>query len=134
MKEAIFVAEYVKDFATRRAAEAAGYSPDSGYELLKNERIQNSIRSIVNERLNEMNIDAEWVLYELVDNHQIARQQGNISASNTALNTIAKHVSVDALAKQKIEIDDVSDRELTERLARGRKRMNDESEGDISFL
>ena len=81
-----------------------------------------------------MNIDAEWLLYELVDNHRIARQHGNISASNTALGTIAKHVTVDALAKQKIEIDDVTDRELLERLQRGRQRMNKTDDEDISFL
>jgi phage terminase small subunit len=132
VKEATFVIEYVKDFAPRRAAEAAGYTPDHGYELLKDERIQNSVTSIVMERMDDMNIDASWVLYELVDNHRIARQQGNISASNTALVTLAKHIDVDALAKQRIEIDDVSDRELLQRLQDGRKRMNKDDE--VSFI
>jgi phage terminase small subunit len=133
VKEATFVIEYVKDFAPRRAAEAAGYAADWGYELMKLEQIQNSVTSIVMERLDVMNIDAEWVLYELVDNHRIARQQGNVSASNTALVTIAKHIDVDALAKQRIEIDDVSDRELLQRLQDGRKRMN-KTDDEVSFI
>ena len=133
VQDATFVIEYVKDFSPRRAAECAGYDPGHGYELLKKDDIVACVRAIVEDRMTEMNIDAEWLLYELVDNHRIARQHGNISASNTALGTIAKHVSVDALAKQKIEIDDVTDRELLERLQRGRKRMNKTDEG-ISFL
>ena len=115
-KEATFVIEYVKDFAARRASEAAGYAADHGYELLKREGVIESIRGIIEDRLENVGIDAEWLLFELVDNHRIARQQGNISASNTALGTIAKHVTVDALAKQRFEIDDVSDKELTKRL------------------
>ena len=102
-QDATFVIEYVKDFSPRRAAEYAGYAPDHGYELLKRDDIIACIRAIVEERMTEMNIDAEWLLYELVDNHRIARQHGNISASNTALGTIAKHVTVDALAKQKVD-------------------------------
>lgn len=133
-QDSTFVIEYVKDFSPRRAAECAGYAPEHGQVLMKRDDIIECIRKIVEERMTEMNIDAEWLLYELVDNHRIARQHGNISASNTALGTIAKHVTVDALAKQRIEIDDVSDRQLTERLMRGRKRMNDENEKEISFL
>lgn len=133
-KDAVFVIEYVKDFSPRRAAEAAGYAPDHGYKLLEDEKITNAIRAIINERMEDINIDAEWLLHELVDNHRIARQHGNISASNTALGTLAKHVSIDALAKQKLEIDVTSDRELFERLHRGRKRMKDDDDGEVSFL
>ena len=120
-KEAIFVIEYMKDFSPRRAAEASGCMPDSGGEILKREKVAFAINKIVTERLTDINIDAEWLLHELVDNHRIARQHGNITASNTSLGTIAKHVSVDALAKQKLEVDVVSDRELTDRLIRGRR-------------
>jgi hypothetical protein len=91
------------------------------------------VRNIVADLIPEIGIDAEWLLYELVDNHRIARQHGNISASNTALGTIAKHVHVDALAKQRIEIDDVSDRELLQRLQDGRKRMN-KNDDEVSFI
>lgn len=133
-KEATFVIEYMKDFSPRRAAEAAGCMPDSGSEILSRPKVAHAIEMIITERLKDINIDAEWLLHELVDNHRIARQHGNITASNTALGTLAKHVSIDALAKQKVEIDVVSDRELTDRLIRGRKRMNNENDGEVSFL
>lgn len=129
-KEATFVIEYVKDFATRRAAEAAGYSPEHGYELLKRPEVMEAIQNVMDDRLEDVGIDAEWLLYELVDNHRIARQQGNISASNTALMTIAKHVSVDALASQKMEVDVTTDSDMVERIRRGRQRVS----GEVSFL
>ena len=132
-KEATFVIEYMKDFSPRRAAEASGCSPDSGSEIMKRDKVAKAIEMIITERLKDTGIDAEWLLHELVDNHRIARQHGNITASNTALGTIAKHVSVDALAKTKVELDVTSDRELFERLHRGRKRMT-EDDGDVSFL
>lgn len=102
-KDASFVIEYVKDCAPRRAAEAVGYAPDTGYELLKREEIQDAIASVLNERLEEVGIDASWLLYELVDNHRIARQQGNISASNTALKIIAQLAVIDAMASQRLD-------------------------------
>jgi len=120
-KEANFVIEYCKDFAARRAAEASGYAPDTGYGLLKKEHINAAIENVLAHRLEASHIDAEWVLMEAVDNHLIARQQGNISASNTSLNLVAKHVFVDAFAAEKVEVN--SDKEVMERLRRGRQRL-----------
>lgn len=131
-----FVIEYVKDFSPRRAAEASGFEPDTGYALLKREDIQASINHILSKRQEASDIDAEWVLMEAVDNHQIARQAGNISASNTALNLVAKHVFVDAFAAEKVEVN--SEKEIMDRLMRGRKRRNEEEStptgDDVSFM
>lgn len=123
-RNAIFVVEYVKDFSPRRAAEVVGLSPESGYELLKRPEIAEAIEEIISDRCENAGIDAEWLLYELVDNHRIARQQGNISASNTALGSIMKHVSVDAEARKRIEMDVTTDQELLDRLRRGRERVS----------
>lgn len=125
-KEAAFVLEYTKDFAPRRAAEAAGYEPDSGYALLKKETIERAINRVIADRLDNYQIDAEWVLMEAVDNHLIARQMGNISASNTALKLIAQHTAVDALASNKVEIDLASSDEMAARLMRGRQRLREQ--------
>jgi len=125
-KEANFVIEYCKDFAPRRAAEASGYAADTGYQLLHHEHIATAIDKVLESRLDASHIDAEWVLMEAVDNHMIARQQGNISASNTALGLCAKHKMVDAFAAEKIEVN--SDKEIMDRLLRGRKRLNGESD------
>ncbi len=132
-----FVIEYVKDFSPRRAAEASGFNRDHGYELLKRDDISNVINYILSQRLEASHIDAEWVLMEAVDNHMIARQQGNISASNTSLNLVAKHVFVDAFAAEKVEVN--SDKEIMERLVRGRKRMstddsNNTEDDEVSFF
>lgn len=132
-RDAVFVIEYVKDFSVRRAAEASGYSPETGYAILKKPEVVEALSKIMDERIEEVGIDAEWVLFELVDNHRIARQQGNISASNTALLTLAKHISVDALAKQKVEMEVTGDAELIERLKRGRDRLRGDSD-EVSFI
>lgn len=138
-KEHIFLRNYVKDFNARRAAEASGFDPEAGYTLLEKESIKTALEFIVSESFENMTIDAEWLLWELVDNHKIARQHGNISASNTALNTIAKHVSVDALAKQQVQLDVIGDDEIVKRMKLGRLRaagllQDDNVEEDISFL
>lgn len=132
-KEANFVIEFTKDFAPRRAAEASGYAADTGYQLVQKEHIAEAIDRVIQSRLEASHIDAEWVLMEAVDNHMIARQQGNISASNTALTMVAKHTFVDAFAAEKVEIN--SDKEIMERLMRGRKRLTgdrvDQTTGEI---
>lgn len=135
-KEANFVIEYCKDFSARRAAEASGYSPDNGYAQAQKEHIAAAIQRVLAMRLDASHIDAEWVLMEAVDNHLIARQRGNIPASNTALNLVAKHVFVDAFAAEKVEVN--SDKEVMDRLLRGRKRIKDkqdtDNKEDVSFL
>jgi len=138
-KKANFVVEYIKDFATRRAAEASGYSPDHGYRLLEDPDINAAIEYIIQQRLEANQIDADWLLTEMVDNHMIARQQGNISASNTALNMVGKHKRVDAFAADKIKVS--TDADVIDRLAAARKRLSgsqqldsDDSEDPPSFL
>ena len=134
-KKANFVVEYVKDFAPRRAAEASGYSPDTGYSLLQDFEICAAIEDIIQKRLEANLIDADWLLGEMVDNHMIARQQGNISASNTALGMVGKHKRVDAFASDKLNINIDTDAEVTERLRRGRDRINkNQSNDDPSFF
>lgn len=135
-KEANFVVEYIKDFAVRRAAEASGYYPDHGYKLLQKQEISDAIEHIIQQRLEVNMIDADWLLNEMVDNHMIARQQGNITASNTALNMVGKHKRVDAFAADKIKVS--TDADVMDRLVAARKRLNkdtDEPEqDDISFF
>lgn len=133
-KEANFVIEFTKDFSARRAAEASGYAPDHGYKLKEKVEIAAAIERVIESRLEASHIDAEWVLMEAVDNHMIARQAGNITASNTALNLVAKHTFVDALSAEKVEVS--SDHEIMARLLRGRKRLSkiDNDEEEVSFM
>lgn len=117
-----FLTEYLKDFSPRRAAEASGFSPEYGYQITQEEAFQEALSYVLMEKLDSSCIDAEWVLMELVDNHGIARQQGNIGASNTALGIIAKHKLVDAMAREKVDMEVTTSKELVERLLRGRRR------------
>lgn len=139
-KEANFVIEYTKDFDARRAATASGYAPDSGYQLLNKENIGAAVDRVLQQRLENCHITASWLLMEAVDNHMIARQNGNITASNTALNLIGKHIHVDAFAKEKVDLTVNTSKEVMERLLRGRRRASgddqDEEQDDepISFM
>jgi len=118
-----FAIEYSKDFNARRAAAVCGYAPESGYTLSEREDVQTVLSVIASKRLESSHIDAEWVLMEAVDNHLIARQSDNITASNTALNLIAKHTMVDALASDKLNLNVQGDKEIRDRLMRARHRV-----------
>lgn len=136
-KKANFVVEYIKDFAPRRAAEASGFAADHGYVLLKDEDVVRSIEVILQNRLEHNMIDTDWLLYEMIDNHMIARQQGNIAASNRALNMVGKHKRIDAFAADKIKVS--TDADVVDRLAAARKRLSDhsghdETEDNVSFF
>lgn len=115
-----FATEYSLDFNAPRAAEAVGLSPGVGHELLSHSVVQQALGEILDQRLHDVNIDAEWLLKEAVKNHRLARQAGNLNASNRALELIGKLSQVDAFAAQKIDV--VNHTEVTERLRRGRSR------------
>lgn len=128
-----FVIEYVKDFDKRRAAEASGYSPDTAHKLLSRDDVGAAIDYILDERLEASDIDAEWLLMELVDNAHIAKQTGKIAASNTALGMIGKHCSVDAFAADKIKVEGAD--VIVSRLKRGRERnIGEKRDDEVSFF
>lgn len=132
-KHALFVIEYVKDCATRRAAEAAGYAADYGYKLRDIPEVSAAIDKIFQDRLEANMIDTDWLLYEMIDNHHIARQQGNITASNTALNMVGKHKRIDAFAADKIKVS--TDADVIDRLVAARRRLSrDKEDDDVSFM
>lgn len=103
VEESVFCIEYVKDMAPRRAAEAAGLDPEEGARVLARKHVKAAISRVMADRLDHVLVDKEWVMNELRDNHYIARQQGNIAASNKALDQVAKHTDVDAYAADKVE-------------------------------
>lgn len=120
-KRNFFVVEYVKDFNAARAAERAGYAnPAYGNALLEEEDVQALIHWYIDETKKDAKISAEWVMWEAVDNHRIARQQGNLSASNAALKLIGQLTSVDAFAAEKVTHS--LDEDVVDRLTRGRER------------
>lgn len=102
-EQAHFVIEYLKDLDEQRAARACGLHPDKGLSLLRSKNVSQAISRVLSDRLENVLIDSEWLLNELRDNHLLARQSGNISASNKALDQLAKHADVDAYAADKVE-------------------------------
>lgn len=130
-KHAAFVTEYIKDFAPRRAAEAVGFVPETGAKLLTRDDIAACLEEIMQQRLDLANIDADWLMWECIDNHHIARQHGNLAASNAALGMLAKHRRVDAFAADKVMV--TTDSDVMERLMAARTRLAN-TEEEVSFL
>lgn len=115
-----FVVEYTKDFNRLRAARASGVHPQDLDAILDREDILNGIAAAVQRRNEITQLDSDWVMTELADNHIIAKQTGNLGASNKALELIGKLARVDAFAAQRVDLT-VSD-DIVERLSRGRQR------------
>lgn len=124
-RRGLFVLEYMKDLNPRLAAVRSNIDPDKAYELLDEPRVRECIDTWFARRIDESNIDAEWLLAELVDNHMLARLAGNLSASNQALLLIARHNGVDALASDKLNVNVDKDAAIADRLRRGRERNHD---------
>jgi 4-hydroxy-L-threonine phosphate dehydrogenase PdxA len=135
-KHAHFVEEYLKDFSPRRASEASGHDSEEGYILLKRKEIIDAVECVLKHRHSQVSeINSDWVLKEMVDNHKIARQQGNIPASNASLVMIAKHKAVDAFASGKVEISNGAS--VIDRLKEARRRVlghNVDPINETSFL
>lgn len=70
-KQEMFCAEYIIDFNGARAAEDAGYSPKSARvtasKLLTKGNIQKRIASLMAQRMEEVEVDAKYVLRRLVE-------------------------------------------------------------------
>lgn len=102
-QEVLFTVEMLKDMNPIRAGQACGIDPDHAVALSKKPVIRERLESFLSDRIEEAGIDTDWLLYELKDNHTLARQQGNLTASNKALETIGKLAPVDAFAANKHE-------------------------------
>lgn len=120
LQEATFAVEYVKDFMVGAAAERTGITSRQAEKMFNDIRVQEVIRNQLQLRNEMSQIDAEWVMWEAVDNHRIARQSGNLNASNKALEMIGKMATVDAFAAEKVKV--TVDEGVLERLNRGRQR------------
>ena len=65
-REQLFVAEYTTDFNATRAGKAVGYSPKSAetmaFRLLRKDRVQRAIKSIVDDRKERLGIDGDDIM------------------------------------------------------------------------
>lgn len=126
-KQEMFCREYLKDLNATQAAIRAGYSAKTANaaagRLLSNVSIQARISELKQERIEEVKIDANWVLLNakrvfdkcmqdepVLDRNgdpiMVRTEQGELAAAyrfdstgaNKALDTIGKHVEVQAFS------------------------------------
>lgn len=99
----LFVVEYLKDHNATQSAIRAGYSPKTagiqGHKLLKVDKIQKTISNVMEQQVQEVAVDAKWVLLEAVDLYKECRLEGDRTAANKSLDTVGKHIDVKAWDK-----------------------------------
>lgn len=97
-KQKTFVDEYLLDLNATRAAIRAGYSPrtaeQQGYRLLRNVQVANAVKAAQAARADRTRKHSDWVLNQLVENHEAARASGQLSQSNRALELIGRHIGM----------------------------------------
>lgn len=127
-QQRVFVVYYCQDRNGKRAAEMCGISPSTGYRWLEeDEHVQRAIYNLTQHLATQTQYNAEWVQEQLAENHFIARYEGNINASNAALNSIGKLASVKAFDNELVVVGADA---LVERLQRGRQRVAQQRQGD----
>lgn len=77
-KQKVFAEEYQKDLNAAKAAERAGYSPDSamnqGPRMTKMPHVREEIQKKLDERSERTKIDADYVLHTIKDTVERCRQ------------------------------------------------------------
>ena len=117
--------EYCRDKSPRRAAEAAGYKADDGHTIRQRSNVAAAISKALQQQVEAAEVDAEWVLNEAVGLFGVAMDSGKLTAANTTLNLIAKHTMVDAIASDKLNMNIHADKDVLDRLSRGRQRARE---------
>lgn len=97
----LFATEYVVDFNGTRAAEDTGYSKKTAASqasrLLRNVKVQQYIQEAIEKRQQKAEIDAQWVLEQLVihataDMRQILDEMGNVLPPSEWPDDVAKTI------------------------------------------
>lgn len=121
-KQKLFCHEYLIDLNATQAAIRAGYSKKTAYSIgsenLSKPEILEFINKAKEERIEEVKVDANWVLQAAVEVHERCMQHEEVkdqdgvgtgeykfehAGANRSLELIGKHVSVQAFPS-KIEI------------------------------
>jgi len=130
-KQRLFCDEYLKDRNGKQAAIRAGYSPKTAESqasrLLSNAKVSVYLAEQTAKRSEKLQIDAEWVLREAADLYAECRLEHDRTQANKCLDTIGKHVDVQAfLDRAKVEVGATEEmlaamRETTRRVMLGDK-------------
>ena len=95
-KQQRFVDEYLKDLNATQACLRAGFSTKNahkiGSQLLGKTRIKDEIDKRKEKLAKKFELSHEWILKELKINHEKAREVGDFTASNKAIELMGKHI------------------------------------------
>jgi hypothetical protein len=133
---ALFFSEYIKDRSPRRAAEAVGLNPETGYSITQRTDFHDALQEYVSQSIHNTTIDAAWHLAKCVDVTEIGLQTGQLGAVNSALGMVGRHKSVDAFAADKVKV--TTDGDVRDRLMSAKRRMaelrGEVDDDEVSFL
>jgi len=97
-KQLLFCREYIKDLNTSQAAVRAGYRESSakahGHELLQKPAIKREINRVLECRSQRLKMDGDYILSEIHDTYQEAREEGDIKSALKALELLGKHLKL----------------------------------------
>lgn len=106
-KRELFCREYVVDGNGAQAAIRAGYSENAAKEqasrLLTNANVKARIAELKGERVQRLQIDADWVLQEALANYGLYKDEEKDQIALKYFEMIGKHIGVGAF-KDKVEL------------------------------
>jgi hypothetical protein len=101
-----FAQELAKGKSATEAYAAAGYAPNqpSASRLLSNVMVQERVAELKERAAANVSLSREWVLEQLIDNVKQAKEAGDLSPANKALEMLGKELGMFVDRKQ-IDID-----------------------------
>lgn len=97
-KQESFCQEYIKDFNATRSAKAAGYSERTaqvlGSETLANPLVAKRIAELMEERNKRVQLDQDYVLTQLMDCQDAAREDRAHGPRIRSIELMGKHVGM----------------------------------------
>ena len=137
-KQELFIKEYLIDLNSTRAYKEVYKSSDKTAntnwpKLLVNTGIQKKIQEKFNERAEKIDLNSEWVLRNLKETYEEARENKNYSASIRWLELIGKHLwmfteKIDVNAKSEYTLIDAFEDLAKKRKEREKKERQEQEE------
>lgn len=124
-RQVTFITYYMLSGNSQLASEIAGYSPSYGYTLRNEEGpVRDAIDALMLQKLQQAEINGDWIARRLVENDDYARLTGKLSDSNKALDQLARLSHIDAYASSKMDVVAASDEDMVAKIREGRARAS----------
>lgn len=102
-----FAQETAKGLSASDACRTVGIDPRNSTRLTKNDEIAARVEELKERSAANVMLSREWVLEQLVENARIAKEAGDISPSNQALNLIGKELGMFVERTENVNIEHV---------------------------